>query len=45
MDQDFVDKINDKGFNSPWKAKAHDHMVNRTKSYMKNLLGLTQFKV
>lgn len=30
MDQDFIDKINDKDTNSPWKAKAHDNFVNKT---------------
>ena len=43
-DYEFISKINDVKNKSPWKAKAHKHFENKSKSFMKKLIGMTPNK-
>lgn len=40
----FIEYINDERISSPWKAKFHDFMSNKTHTQMKKLLGITHSK-
>jgi len=42
-DFEFIELINKKETNSPWKAKAHDFMKGISHDSMKKMLGIQKF--
>jgi len=44
IDYSFIELVNRKESNSPWKAKAHEHFKNLSHLEMKSYLGMTGFK-